>query len=75
MEKPSQLLTAAIRGTIPLSEAPQEALSFVVYRAAVEVMAGCDREGRARLLDSVPEPIREVVREEVMRLWNNRRVA
>lgn len=71
--RPSQSMRGALTGAIPLSAAPQDWLSFIVYKRACIVLQEHDKDGRRRALARVPRPIRELVEAEATRLWNNRR--
>lgn len=71
--RPSQSMRGALTGAIPLSEAPQAWLSFIVYKRACAVLQEHDKDGRRLALARVPRPIRHLVEAEATRLWNNRR--
>ena len=71
--RPSERLRSAIIGAIPLADAPQEWLGFIVYRFAAAVLQEPDKDARRRALARVPAAIRELVEAEALRLWNNRR--
>lgn len=73
MARPSELMRAAISGELPLDDAPQEWLGFIVYTHASAVLQEPDQDSRRRALAMVPRPIRPLVEAEATRLWNNRR--
>jgi hypothetical protein len=73
MVRPSALMRAAISGKAPLERAPQAWLSFIVYNHACTVLLQPDKPSRREALQRVPEPIRQLVEDEVKRLWEQRR--
>lgn len=71
--RPSERLRAFLDGHAPTNDAPQEWLSFIIYRSACAVLQEHDKDSRRRALARVPRPIRGLVEDEVRRLWNKRR--
>lgn len=72
MDRPSEKMRMAISGELPLSEAPQEALSFWVYRTASDVLSHPDKGARREALGRVPLSVRAIVEKEARRLWNKK---
>ena len=73
MARPSVLMRGGLDGRMPPSEAPQEWLSFILYKYADEVLKGSTRDARRHRLGQVPLGLRALVEEEAKLLWNNRR--
>ena len=72
MKRPSHMMKAAITGALPLSKAPKAWLSFWAYKQADWVLQGVTKQERHERLDTIPEAVRALVKQEARRLHKMR---
>lgn len=65
-------LEAVMKGEAPVDSVSQTTLSFQIYREACKVMSAL-RVHRAQMCDDYPKEIGDLVRAEVIRLYDMRR--
>ena len=73
---PSQQLDDVLSGKVAYADAPiaiQSWARFSIYQGAVSLMRIKDKEKRNAALQKVPATLRDLVRDEVVRLWKERR--
>lgn len=67
-------LEAVMKGEAPVDSVSQTTLSFQIYREACKVL-GAFRHHRAQMCDDYPPAIGDLIRAEVLRLYDMRRKA